>query len=224
MDPQITTCGALGNVTVYSTSASSGGACLYGDTSVMYYAAINANLAPGDGKGQWQGGSICGQCFNVSVLTSQGIEQVVVRIMDECPDADCGIDLGGSAPAAVMVDGSGRYQGAWQAVSCAGHPEVSDGPPSVFVKDGSSSGWSVIQVRNPVMAVSEIDWVNENDSTQSGTLAPASGINNYFSVPTSMLQANATYELTVVYVNGSTATVSLTSAQLGQASTGYSLN
>jgi hypothetical protein len=190
----------------------------------MYYAAINANLSPGDGKGQWQGGAICGQCFNVTVLTSTGTKQVVVRIMDECPDDNCGIDLGGSAPGVVMSDGSGRYQGAWQAVSCAGHPEVSDGAPSIFVKDGSSSGWSVIQVRNPVMAVSEIDWVNQSDSTQSGTLAPASGINNYFSVPTSVLQANATFELTVHYVDGSTATVPLTSTQLGQASTGYLLN
>ncbi len=224
VNPQLTSYGALGNVTMYSTNASNGGACLYGATSVMYYAAINVNLSPGDNKGQWQGGSICGQCMQVTVLTSQGTKDVVVRIMDKCPDGFCGIDLGGLAPAAVMVDGIGRYQGAWRAVSCAGHPEVSDGPPSIYTKDGSSPGWSVIQVRNPVTGVAGIDYVNKSNSSQSGTLAASSGIENFYQVPVDVLQAGANFDFTVRYVDGTSATITLSSDQLGQAQATYPLN
>ena len=52
--------GGVGNVTTYSTSPSAGGACQYGTTQVRYFAAISVNLQPGDGKGAWQNGRICG--------------------------------------------------------------------------------------------------------------------------------------------------------------------
>lgn len=225
VNPQLTSYGALGNVTMYTTSASSGGACLYGVTQLMYFAAINVNLSPGDAAGQWQGASVCGQCMEVTVLTTQGPKSVVVRITDKCPDGYCGIDLGGSAPAAVMPDGMGRYEGAWRAVSCAGHPEVFDGEPSIYVKDGASSGWSVIQVRNPMTAVAGIDYKNHGNPSQSGTLVTTSpSIENFFSVPIELLQANAKYDFTVRYVDGTNGTVSLTSDQLGTAAATYVMN
>jgi len=225
VNPQLTSYGALGNVTMYTTSASNGGACLYGVTQVMYFAAINVNLSPGDALGQWQGGSICGQCMEVTTLTTQGTQSVVLRIMDKCPDGYCGIDLGGSAPAAVMPDGMGRYEGAWRAVSCAGHPEVFDGDPSIYVKDGASSGWSVIQIRNPMTAVAGIDYTNHSNPSQSGTLVTTSpSIENFFSVPIELLQANAKFDFTVRYVDGTNGTVSLTSDQLGTAAATYAMN
>jgi hypothetical protein len=49
--------GGLGNITMYTTEASSGGACNYGATGVMYFAAVNVNVTPGDGRGHWQGGT-----------------------------------------------------------------------------------------------------------------------------------------------------------------------
>jgi expansin (peptidoglycan-binding protein) len=225
VNPQLTSYGALGNVTMYTTSASSGGACLYGVTQVMYFAAINVNLSPGDAQGQWQGGSICGQCMEVTTLTTEGPKSAVVRIMDKCPDGYCGIDLGGSAPAALMPDGMGRYEGAWRAVSCAGHPEVFDGDPSIYVKDGASSGWSVIQVRNPMTAVAGIDYENHGNASQTGTLVTTSpSIENFFSVPIELLQANAKFDFTVRYVDGTSGTVSLTSDQLGTAAATYAMN
>lgn len=225
VNPLLTSYGALGNVTMYTTNASSGGACLYGVTQVMYFAAINVNLSPGDAQGQWQGGSICGQCMEVTALTTQGPKSVVVRIMDKCPDGYCGIDLGGSAPAAVMPDGMGRYEGAWRAVSCAGHPEVFDGAPSIYVKDGASPGWSVIQVRNPMTAVAGIDYKNHGNPSQNGTLVTASpSIENFFSVPVEVLQANVKFDLTVRYVDGTTGTVSLHSDQLGTAEATYAMD
>ncbi len=223
VNPKLTSYGALGNVTMYSTNASSGGACIYGTTNIMYYAAINANLAPGDGLGQWQGGTICGQCFEVTVVTSQGFKTVVVRITDKCPDGYCGMDLGGSAPAAVMVDGIGRYQGAWRAVSCAGHPEVSDGAPSLHVKDGSNPGWSAIQIRNPIMAVSGIDYKDVNNGAIGGSMGLAPGIENYYLVPTDAL-AGTTLKLTVRYGDGSTATITIPATNFGMPDTTYPLD
>ena len=223
-NPQLTSYGALGNVTEYSTAASKGGACIYGDTSIMYYAAIAVNLAPGDAKGQWKGGTICGQCFEVTVVTSKGYKSVVIRVTDKCPDGQCGMDLGGSAPSAVMVDGFGRYQGAWRAVSCAGHPEVSDGVPSIHVKDGSNGGWAAIQVRNPVMAVSGIDYQDTMNGAISGTMPLSSGIENYYQVPTTVLAAFSTIDITVRYVDGSTAKAAITAAQLATPEGTYPLN
>jgi len=224
VNPQLTSYGALGNVTMYSTGPSKGGACIYQDTKILYYAAININIAPGDAKGQWKGGTICGQCFEVTVVTKQGYKSVVVRVTDKCPDGSCGMDLGGSAPAAVMVDGIGRYQGAWRAVTCAGHPEVSDGPPSIHVKDGSSSGWAAIQVRNPTMAVAGIDYKDEMNGSIAGSMGLAPGIENYYLVPTDALASFSTIDITVRYVDGSMATAAIASSQLGTANSDLPLN
>ena len=216
-NPQLTDYGALGNVTMYTTLASDGGACQYGATGVMYFAAINVNLSPNDGQGQWQEGRFCGQCVEVTTLTSQGPKQIVVRIMDRCADEYCGIDLGGAAPADIMADGFGRYEGAWRLVSCIGHPETFDGDPSLFVKEGSNAYWAAVQVRNPDTAVTAIDWQKQDDPSSQGTFEYASpSIENYYLVPEEVLAGNATYLLTVRYADGSTATVSVTSAQLAE--------
>lgn len=223
--PTVSSTDGLGNVTEYSTSASNGGACNYGATNVMYYAAINVNVNAGDAQGQWQGGKICGQCAETTILTSQGLKTVTVRIMDKCPDANCGIDLGGSAPGAVMVDGFGRYAGQWRFVSCSGVSGVSDGVPSLYIKEGSSIWWSRIQVRNPNTGVSSIAYQSLSDASVHGSFAFDSSIENYYIIPTDVLQSSASqFAITVNYVDGSMATVSLTPTQLGTASGAYALN
>jgi hypothetical protein len=220
--PTLQSNGGLGNVTMYSTAASNGGACNYGSTSVMYYAAINVNVQPGDGAGQWQGGRLCGQCAEVTVLTSQGPKSVVVRIMDKCPDGHCGIDLGGSAPGTVMLNGSGRYAGQWQFVSCSGHPEVSDGAPSLTVVSGSNPWWSRVRVRNPVSAVQAIAW---KSAAASGSFPFATDPENAFEVPVSQVlqSASPSFQITVSYAGGGTATVQLTPAQLAAGGSSYAL-
>lgn len=216
--------GGLGNVTMYSTASSNGGACNYGATNVMYYAAINVNVTPGDLAGQWQGGAICGQCAEVTVLTSQGPKTVVARIMDKCFDTDCGIDLGGAAPATVMLDGSGRYEGEWRFVSCDGHPEVSDGPAALYVFAGSNLWWSRVHVRNAPMATGFIEW-QDAAGTATGFLPYADDPENSFEVPTSdVLQSGMSSVLiTVHYVDGSTMSVTLTPAELAAGSAAYPL-
>ncbi len=216
--------GGLGNVTMYSTSPSSGGACNYGTTGVNYYAAINVNLYPGDAAGQWQGGQICGQCAEVTVLTSQGLRSVMVRVMDKCPDDHCGIDLGGAAPGTVMADGSGRYTGKWRFVSCDGHPEVSDGPPSLHVLQGSNAWWSRVHVRNGRTAVAAIEW-RDAAGTATGYLPFADNPENTYEVPVAdVLQSGMSSVLiTVHYVDGTTATQTLTPAELAASSASYPL-
>ncbi len=221
--PQVQTDSGEGNVTMYDTAPSSGGACNYGTTSILYYAAMSVNLQPGDGKGQWQNGRICGQCVEVTALTSQGPQSVIVRIMDKCPDRYCGIDLGGLAPAAIMLDGSGRYDGTWRFVSCAGHTEVFDGLPSLSVFAGSNAFWSRVQVRNPPSATDSIEWQDATGTAQ-GSFPYADDPEDAFEVPAEVLQSGvALLQITVHYTDGSSAAVRLAPAQLAAPSTSYPL-
>jgi hypothetical protein len=218
--PTVGSDGGQGNVTMYTTEASNGGACNYGVTGVRYFVAVNVNLTPGDGKGQWQAGRSCGQCVEVTALTTQGPQSVVVRIMDKCPDGYCGMDLGGDAPAAVMRDGFGRYDGSWRFVSCNGHPEVSDGPVNLTVSSGANLYWSRVQVRNPPGAVQSIAW--QDSQGTSGSFPYASDPENTFEVPASVLQsAVATITISARFTDGSTATVALGPGQLGEATASY---
>jgi len=220
--PTLSSNGGQGSVTMYDTLPSSGGACNYGVTNINYYAAMNVSVQPGDGLGQWQNGRICGQCAEVTALTSQGLKTTVVRIMDRCADANCGIDLGGAAPAAIMANGPGRYLGQWRFVSCAGHPEVSDGVPSINVVSGSNAWWARLRVMNPVLAVQGITW---KTATSAGSLPYAHDPENSYEVPVSdVLQStNSSVQLTVTYSDGGTATAQLTPAQLGTGGSTYPL-
>jgi hypothetical protein len=222
-NPVVQPSGGQGNITMYATDPSAGGACNYGTTSVLSYAAVNVNVVLGDGQGQWQGGRICGQCLEVTAFTSQGSKSVVVRIMDKCADGSCGIDLGGSAPAAIMADGIGRYDGAWRFVSCTGHPEVSDGAPSLFVIGGSNAWWSRVQVRNPPWPVSSIAWQDPAGALR-GTFPYATDPENTFEVPAEVLQSSAaSLVLTIHFADGTTATAQLSPGQLAAANTAYPL-
>ena len=221
--PTVEPAAGQGNITMYTTEASNGGACNYGATQVLYFAAVNVNVAPGDGLGQWQGGRLCGQCVEVTALTTQGPQSVVVRIMDKCPDGYCGIDLGGTAPAAIMRDGFGRYDGSWRFVSCAGHPEVSDGPTRLCVSSGANAYWSRVQVRNPPGAVESIAW--QGSQGASGTFPYASDPENTFEVPSSVLQSTgASITITARFSDGSAVTVALGPGQLALENTSYIMN
>ena len=220
-NPTVQPSGGQGNLTMYATGPSAGGACNYGATSVLAYAAVNVNVAPGDGQGQWQGGRICGQCVEVTAFTSQGSRSAVVRIMDKCADGACGIDLGGSAPAAIMADGFGRYAGAWGFVSCAGQPDVSDGAPSLFVSPGSNPWWSRVQVRNPPWPVASIVWQDPVGAVQ-GPFPYATDPENTFEVPAQVLQSNAaSIAITVHYTDGTLAAAQISPTQLAAANTSY---
>lgn len=224
--PTVSGTGGEGNVTLYSTSASNGGACGYGSTNIQSYAAIHANVAAGDGQGPWQHGKVCGQCAEVTVLTSQGLKTTTVRIVDKCPDDHCGIDLGGTAPSAVMADGFGRYAGQWRFVSCSDQAGVSDGAPTLNVKDGSNPWWSRVRVHNPATGVASIEYKDTASSTQGSFAFDTTNVENAYEVPVgSVLQSSAAaFLITVNYVDGTKTTVQLSPAQLGAASASYPLH
>lgn len=216
VDPVLDEAGGRGNVTslgsVTSPAPSTGGACNYGATSLFYFAAINVDVQAGDARGHWQAGRICGQCAAVRVKTEEGWKETFVRVVDKCSDPHCGIALSGAAAKAVMGARTGRYDGSWRFVSCTGHPETSDGPPTIHVKEGSSTAWALVQLRNATQAVSSITW-QSSDGKSSGAFAYASEAENYFSVPEAV-RGSDKVRLTVHYRDTTTAALVVSAKQL----------
>lgn len=223
---------SFGDITTYGSvsqpAPSSGGACNYGPTQVYAFAAIQVHQIPGDMRGQWQDGKNCGQCLAVSARTPSGWETTVVRIMDKCPDAHCGVDLGGLPAKALMGEKPGRYSGKWTWVSCAGHPATFDGPPTLFVKEGSNAFWSLVQVRNAdastskirlrlvaANAASEARYVLEADSAWSD-LPWATEAENFFKVPAALLQDDREYEMQIVLPSGPRYTATVRGSDLAE--------
>lgn len=215
---------SIGNVTTYGSVSdpmpSRGGACNYGETGVAGFAAIDVNMLPGDAKGQWQGGKICGQCAKVEARTLEGVKSTVVRIMDKCPDANCGIDLGGEPAKTLMGTQPGRYSGSWEWVSCEGQAGVSDGAPALFVKEGSNPYWSLVQVRNPPGAVLSIAW---SSAGGRGVFAYATEAENFFKAPQETLDSKEPVTLSITFTFGGPLRVTLTGGELAAAGSSYPL-
>jgi len=208
--PVLTDSTGVGNITTYGSvqdpQPSAGGACNYGKTQVYNFAAASVSLAPGDLKGLWNGGHICGQCVQVRVPSPLGFRSVVVRLMDKCPDAYCGIDLGGAPARTLMGDAPGRYSGEWKYVSCANQDSVSDGAPSLVVKEGSNAWWALIQVHNGPGATDSIRY-ESLDGKHSGTFPWATEAENFFKVPNNILADTAEYILRISYSDKTQASV-----------------
>ena len=204
-DPELTENGGKGSVTTYGSitakETSLGGACNYGQTNIQYYAAIHVNVSPGDNKGPWQGGAACGGCVRVKAKTPDGWKRVTVRITDRCPDADCGVDLGGAPAADIMGSIVGRYYGEWEFVSCEGVEGVWGDSTSLWVKEGASTFWSIVQVRNPKDMVKAITILGV-DTRDSYDLEMVVGTENFWTVPQNVLQTDNRYRVVVKYRTG----------------------
>ncbi|WP_097019962.1 expansin-like protein [Fibrobacter sp. UWB16] len=204
-DPTLVENGGKGSVTTYGSitakETSLGGACNYGQTNIQYYAAIHVNVSPGDDKGPWDGGMACGGCVHVKAKTPDGWKEVTVRITDRCPDANCGVDLGGAPASDIMGIQVGRYYGEWEFVSCEGVEGVWGDSTSIWVKEGASEFWSIIQVRNPKDAVRKIVF-NEVDGDKTYPLEFVVGTENFWTVPKEVLQSEKSYSVVVTYRSG----------------------
>ena len=204
-DPELTENGGKGSVTTYGSitakETSLGGACNYGQTNIQYYAAIHVNVSPGDNKGPWQGGAACGGCVRVKAKTPDGWKRVTVRITDRCPDADCGVDLGGAPAADIMGNTVGRYYGEWEFVSCEGIEGVWGDSTSLWVKESASTFWSIVQVRNPKDMVKAIAIIGV-DTSDSYDLEMVVGTENFWTVPQNVLQTENRYRVVVKYRSG----------------------
>ena len=178
-----------------------GGACNYGQTNIQYYAAIHVNVSPGDDKGPWNGGAACGGCVRVKAKTPDGWKRVTVRITDRCPDANCGVDLGGAPAADIMGNRVGRYYGEWEFVSCEGVDGVWGDSTSLWVKESASTFWSIVQVRNPKDMVRSIS-IEGVDSQDSYGLEMVVGTENFWTVPPEVLKTENRYRVVVKYRTG----------------------
>ena len=204
-DPELTEKGGKGSVTVYGSTVaketSLGGACNYGQTNIQYYAAIHVNVSPGDDKGPWDDGLACGGCVHVKARTPDGWKEVTVRITDKCPDANCGVDLGGAPAFDIMGNREGRYSGEWEFVSCEGVDGVWGDSTSIWVKEGASEFWSIIQVRNPKDMVKSIA-IYGVDTRDFYELEMVVGTENFWTVPEAVLQTDNRYRVVVKYRTG----------------------
>lgn len=204
-DPELTENGGKGSVTTYGSitakETSLGGACNYGQTNIQYYAAIHVNVSPGDEKGPWNGGAACGGCVRVKAKTPDGWKRVTVRITDRCPDADCGVDLGGAPASDIMGIQVGRYYGEWKFVSCEGVEGVWGDSTSIWVKEGASEFWSIIHVRNPKDMVKSIT-IYGVDTRDFYELEMVVGTENFWTVPPEILQTDNRYRIVVKYRSG----------------------
>ena len=204
-DPVLVENGGKGSVTTYGSitakETSLGGACNYGQTNIQYYAAIHVNVSPGDDKGPWDGGAACGGCVHVKAKTPDGWKEVTVRITDRCPDANCGVDLGGAPASDIMGIQVGRYYGEWEFVSCEGVEGVWGDSTSIWVKEGASEYWSIIQVRNPKDMVKKIA-IQGMDSDEDYTLEMVVGTENFWTVPVDVLKTDRRYRVAVTYRTG----------------------
>ena len=204
-DPELTENGGKGSVTTYGSitakETSLGGACNYGQTNIQYYAAIHVNVSSGDDKGPWDGGAACGGCVHVKARTPEGWKEVTVRITDRCPDANCGVDLGGAPAADIMGNRVGRYYGEWEFLSCEGVDGVWGDSTSIWVKEGASEFWSIIQVRNPKDMVKGIA-IYGIDTRDFYELEMVVGTENFWTVPKNVLQTDNRYRVVVKYRTG----------------------
>ena len=204
-DPELTENGGRGSVTTYGSitakETSLGGACNYGQTNIQYYAAIHVNVSPGDEKGPWNGGAACGGCVHVKARTPDGWKEVTVRITDRCPDANCGVDLGGAPASDIMGNRVGRYSGEWKFVSCEGVDGVWGDSTSIWVKEGASAFWSIIQVRNPKDMVKSI-LIYGVDTRDFYELEMVVGTENFWTVPQTVLETDNRYRVVVKYRTG----------------------
>ena len=208
-DPVLVENGGKGSVTTYGSvtakETSLGGACNYGQTNIQYYAAIHVNVSPGDDKGPWDGGAACGGCVHVKAKTPDGWKEVTVRITDRCPDANCGVDLGGAPASDIMGNLVGRYYGEWEFVSCEGVEGVWGDSTSIWVKEGASEFWSIIQVRNPKDMVKKIvmqEVGGDNETGKTYTLEMVVGTENFWTVPEAVLKTDKQYRVIVTYRSG----------------------
>jgi expansin (peptidoglycan-binding protein) len=136
----------------------------------------------------------------VKAKTPDGWKKVTVRITDRCPDADCGVDLGGAPASDIMGINVGRYYGEWEFVSCEGVEGVWGDSTSLWVKEGASAFWSIVHVRNPKDMVKTITILGEGD--ESHELEMVVGTENFWTVPPEILQSDNRYRVVVKYRTG----------------------
>lgn len=125
-----------------------------------YYAADGSGncsfaASPGDpmiaamNHADYAASAACGACVQIDGPDGQ----IVVRIVDRCPECPQGdIDLSEGAFAMIAAPELGRVPIAWRWVSC----DVA-GPIVYHFKEGSNEWWTAVQIRNHRNAIATVE-------------------------------------------------------------------
>jgi expansin (peptidoglycan-binding protein) len=119
------------------------------------------------------------------------IGEVVVRIVDRCPECAPGdIDLSREAFALIADPVDGRVPISWRIVS----PDLA-GPIVYHFKDGSNQWWTAVQIRNHRNPIATFEYLDENDQFQ----AVSRETYNYFVDTSGMGPGPYTFRVTDIY-------------------------
>lgn len=115
---------------------------------------------------RYDNSSVCGMC--VEVTGPKGT--ILVRIIDVCPGcASDDLDLSEKAFSLIAEPSQGRVPITWTPVACN-----TEGPLAIRFKEGSSSVWMAVQVRNSRIPVKRVEMM-----TGSGWLTLSQQSYNY---------------------------------------------
>ncbi len=176
-----------GNATWYN--AEGGGNCMIEYPSDKMYGAMN--------KAQYDNSNACGAY--VKITNEKNNNQVVVQILDQCPECDYGhIDLSPEAFAKLAPLSDGITPIKWEYIKS---PE--DKNMSIRFKEGSNPWWTAVQVINPRYMVLSIEAKNQNNEF----VALERQSYNYFLDPDGIKNGEeGPYELRITDVNGHSVT------------------
>jgi expansin (peptidoglycan-binding protein) len=167
-----------GDGTYYAADGT--GACSFDKSSDLMVAALDA---PDYATAAW-----CGACLAVTGPSGQ----VVVRVVDKCPECKHGdLDLSQQAFAQIAKVSAGRVAITWHEVAC---PVT--GPLDYRSKDGSNADWTAIQIRNHRYAIAQLEARGASGAYQSIARADY----NYFVAPSGL--GPGPYALRVTDVHG----------------------
>ncbi|PCC68109.1 Peptidoglycan-binding domain-containing protein, expansin [Nannocystis exedens] len=100
----------------------------------------------------------CGACVQIDGPDGQ----IVVRIVDRCPECESGhIDLDEDAFPMIADKNLGVVPITWRYVSC-----TLDGPIVYHFKEGSNQWWTAVQIRNHRNAIAKLEFKNGDDAWQ----------------------------------------------------------
>ncbi|MCY1054398.1 expansin EXLX1 family cellulose-binding protein [Nannocystis sp. SCPEA4] len=134
--------------------------------------------------------AVCGACVQVDGPDGQ----IVVRIVDSCPECVAGhIDLDEDAFPMIADKDLGVVPVTWRYVSCP-----LDGPIVYQFKEGSSQWWTAVQIRNHRNAIATVEFKDAMDQWQGLERVDY----NYFIAETGM--GPGPYALRVTDVHGNT--------------------
>lgn len=99
----------------------------------------------------------CGACAEVTGPKGK----ITVLIQDRCPECKSGdLDLNPEAFDKIADHAAGRVKITWNFVSC----EVT-GPVKYHFKEGSSAGWTAVQILNHRLPVAKFEYSRDNGAT-----------------------------------------------------------